>query len=317
MEFSHVSVLYDEVMEYMNVRPGGIYVDGTLGGAGHASGICERMHGKGTFVGIDQDADAISAAGKRLESVSVEKHIVRDNYVNAPRILKDLGIEKADGILLDIGVSSYQFNNGERGFSYRFDAPLDMRMDQRNPLTAETVVNTYSQKELFHIIRDYGEESFAENIAKHIVMRREESPIRTTGELAEIISQSIPMKIRKKGGHPAKKTFQAIRIEVNKELDVLSESIDSLEALLNPGGRLLIITFHSLEDRIVKRAFKKLEDPCICPPDLPVCVCGRKSHGKMITRKPVLPSEEEIERNPRSRSAKLRVFEHREEGDLS
>ena len=306
--FVHKSVLLYETVGSLNIKPGGIYVDGTLGGGGHAYEVCKRLGG-GRLIGIDQDADAIRAAGERLAPFKDKVTIVRSNYQNIENVLKELNIKKVDGIYLDLGVSSYQLDTASRGFTYREDAPLDMRMDQRNPTTAADIVNGYSEMELFHIIRDYGEDNFAKNIAKHIVKARAEKPIETTGELSEIIKAAIPAKVRATGGHPAKRTYQAIRIELNHELDVLENSLDEMIRMLNPGGRLCIITFHSLEDRIVKRAFRTNENPCICPPDFPVCVCGRKSMGKVITRKPILPSKEELEENSRSKSAKLRVFE--------
>lgn len=309
-EFKHVSVLLNETVDGLNVRPGHIYVDGTLGGAGHASLVCERLKGNGRFVGIDQDADALKAATKRLEKYDFVS-IVRNNYENINEVLENLNIGKVDGIMLDLGVSSYQLDTAERGFSYMADAPLDMRMDDRMEKTAKDIVNDYSEKQLYEMIRDYGEDQFAKNIAKHIVAAREEKRIETTFELVEIIKEAIPAKFRMIGGHPAKQTFQAIRIELNRELDVLKNSIDRMIDLLNPGGRLCIITFHSLEDRIVKNKFKENENPCTCPPDFPVCVCGKVSKGKVITRKPILPSDEEIEENKRSKSAKLRIFEKR------
>ena len=308
--FVHKSVLLYETVGRLNIKPGGIYVDGTLGGGGHAYEVCKRLGG-GRLIGIDQDADAIRAAGERLAPFKDKVTIVRSNYQNIENVLKELNIEKVDGIYLDLGVSSYQLDTASRGFTYREDAPLDMRMDQRNPTTAADIVNGYSEMELFHIIRDYGEDNFAKNIAKHIVKARAEKPIETTGELSEIIKAAIPAKVRATGGHPAKRTYQAIRIELNHELDVLENSLDEMIRMLNPGGRLCIITFHSLEDRIVKTNFKKNENPCTCPSDFPVCVCGKKSLGKMLTRKPILPSEEELEYNKRSKSAKLRVFERR------
>lgn len=311
MEFNHRSVLLKEVIDGLAVRPDGIYVDGTLGGAGHASQVCERLSAQGRLIGIDQDADAIAVAKQRLEPFDQVVDIVRSNYADMVSVLRGLGVQKVDGILLDLGVSSYQLDNLERGFSYRSDAPLDMRMDDRQELTAAEVVNHYTESQLFQMIRHYGEDKFAKNIAKHIVAERQKEPIRTTGRLAQIIDQSIPMKIKKQGGHPAKRTFQAIRIEVNQELAVLEQNIEDMIDLLNPGGRFCVITFHSLEDRIVKNAFRKAEDPCTCPPDFPVCVCGKKSKGKVLTRKPKLPSDEEMETNPRSKSAKLRIFEHR------
>ena len=310
MEFAHTSVLLEETIEGLAIKPDGIYVDGTLGGAGHSSHIAARLR-TGRLIGIDQDAEAIEAATKRLEPWQEHVTLVRDNYCNLPAVLNSLGIDKVDGIMLDLGVSSYQLDNAERGFSYRYDTALDMRMDQRQTLTAKTIVNEWSQAELFRCIRDYGEDKFAKNIAKHIVAARAKAPIQTTGELTEIIRQSIPMKIQATGGHPAKRTFQAIRIELNRELDVLRESLDGMIDLLDDGGRICIITFHSLEDRIVKTIFRKNENPCTCPPDFPVCVCGKKSKGKVITRKPILPSETEMEENPRSKSAKLRIFERR------
>ena len=309
MMFEHKSVLLEETIDSLLVKPDGIYVDGTLGGGGHASLLCERLGEYGRFIGIDQDADAIAAATERLSGYKDKVVIVRSNYENIRTVLQDLGIRKVDGIYLDLGVSSYQLDTAERGFTYREDAPLDMRMDQRKERTAADIVNTYSESELYRMIRDYGEDKFAKNIAKHIVKAREEAPVETTGQLIEIIKAAIPMKVRATGGHPAKKTFQAIRIELNQELEVLNNSIDTMIELLNPGGRLSIITFHSLEDRIVKTRFKNNENPCICPPDFPVCMCGRVSKGHVITRKPILPSEEEIEQNKRSKSSKLRVFE--------
>lgn len=309
--FVHKSVLLYETVGSLNIKPGGCYVDGTLGGGGHAYEVCKRL-GSGRLIGIDQDADAIAAAGRRLAPFRDKVTIVRSNYGNIKQVLENLEIPKVDGIYLDLGVSSFQLDTASRGFTYREDAPLDMRMDQRNPVTAADIVNEYSEMELYRIIRDYGEDNFAKNIAKHIVKARQEHPIETTGQLTEIIKAAIPAKVRAVGGHPAKRTFQAIRIELNHELDVLEKSIDTMIDLLNPGGRLSIITFHSLEDRIVKTRFKINEHPCICPPDFPVCVCGRVSKGKVITRKPILPSEQELEENSRSKSAKLRVFERGE-----
>lgn len=309
MNFQHVSVLLEETVEELNIKPDGIYVDGTLGGGGHAFHICQKLSDQGRYIGIDQDADAIAASSERLKEFGSRVTIVRDNYRNMPKVLNELGIEQVDGILLDLGVSSFQLDEKERGFTYREDVPLDMRMDRRQSLTAREIVNEYSEMELFHVIRDYGEEKFAKNIAKHIVNKRKEHPIETTGELIEIIKAAIPMKVRAVGGHPAKKTFQAIRIECNKELEVLKESLDAMIDLLKPGGRLCIITFHSLEDRIVKRAFKKNENPCTCPPSFPVCVCGNVSKGKQLTRKPIIPGEKELNENKRAKSSKLRVFE--------
>ena len=310
MIFGHKSVLLDETIESLDIKPDGIYVDGTLGGGGHASEVCRRLGDKGRFIGIDQDADAIAAASERLKEFGDKVTIVRSNYENIDEVLKELGISQVDGIYLDLGVSSYQLDTAERGFTYREDdAPLDMRMDQRNEMTAKDIVNTYSESELFHIIKNYGEDRFAKNIAKHIVRARQEKEIETTGELIEIIKAAIPAKVRATGGHPAKRTFQAIRIELNKELEVLENSIDKMTDLLAPGGRLSIITFHSLEDRIVKNRFRINENPCTCPPDFPVCMCGKKSKGRVVTRKPILPSAEELSENKRSKSAKLRVFE--------
>ena len=310
MAFEHLSVLLEETLDSLNIRPDGIYVDGTLGGGGHASEVCRRLGDKGRLIGIDQDADAIQAAGARLAPFGEKVTIVRSNYEQIETVLKGLGIDRVDGIYLDLGVSSYQLDTAERGFTYREDdAPLDMRMDQRNTQTAADIVNTYSESDLYRIIRDYGEDRFAKNIAKHIVRRREEKPFETTGELNEVIKAAIPAKVRAVGGHPSKRTFQAIRIELNQELDVLERSIDRMIDLLNPGGRLSIITFHSLEDRMVKNSFRRNENPCTCPPGFPVCMCGKKSKGTVVTRKPILPSAEELEANRRSKSAKLRVFE--------
>lgn len=310
MEFNHYSVLRNETIENLNIKPDGIYVDGTLGGGGHAYQVASRLSEKGRLIGIDQDADAIAAAGERLREFGDKITIIRSNYANMKEELHRIGVEKVDGIVLDLGVSSFQLDTPERGFTYRDEnAPLDMRMDDRQSLTAKDIVNGYSEMDLYRIIRDYGEDKFAKNIAKHIVQERAEKPIETTGELTEIIRASIPMKVQMTGGHPAKRTFQAIRIELNKELEVLQDNLDDMIDLLNPGGRICIITFHSLEDRIVKTNFKRNENPCTCPSDFPVCVCGKKSKGKVVTRKPILPSEEELEVNSRSKSAKLRVFE--------
>lgn len=309
MVFEHKSVLLDEVLLGLAIRPEGIYVDGTLGGGGHASQILERLSDEGRLIGIDQDADAIEAATERLAAFRDKVTIVRSNYAQFKEVMNSLGIDKVDGILLDLGVSSYQLDTPERGFSYREDAPLDMRMDTRQAMTAKTIVNEYSEMELYRMIRDYGEDRFAKNIAKHIVRYRASKPVETTVELAEIIKAAIPAKMRVSGGHPAKRTFQAIRIELNHELEVLEDTIDTMIEYLNPGGRLCVITFHSLEDRIVKMKFHKNENPCTCPPDFPVCVCGRLSRGKHLTKKPVLPSEKELEENSRSKSAKLRIFQ--------
>lgn len=310
MAFEHKSVLLEETVDSLAIRPDGIYVDGTLGGGGHAWQVCSRLGDHGRLIGIDQDADAIQAAGERLREYGSRVTIVRSNYENIDAVLDGLSIGKVDGIYLDLGVSSYQLDTAERGFTYREEnAPLDMRMDQRSPQTAADIVNTYSESELYRVIRDYGEDRFAKNIAKHIVMRRQEKPFETTGELNDAIRAAIPAKMRAVGGHPSKKTFQAIRIELNHELDVLNNSIDRMIDRLNPGGRLSIITFHSLEDRMVKNAFRRNENPCTCPKSFPVCMCGKKSKGTVITRKPIVPSEEEITANKRSKSSKLRVFE--------
>lgn len=310
MEFNHYSVLLKETIENLNIRPDGIYVDGTLGGGGHAYHVAERLGENGRLIGIDQDKDAIAAAGERLAGFGDKITIIRSNYSNMKEELHRIGIDKVDGIVLDLGVSSFQLDTPERGFTYREpDAPLDMRMDDRQSLTARDIVNGYSEMELFRIIRDFGEDKFAKNIAKHIVAARAEKPIETAGELTDIIRASIPMKVQVTGGHPAKRTFQAIRIELNKELEVLQNNLDDMIDLLNPGGRICIITFHSLEDRIVKTIFKKNENPCTCPREFPVCVCGKKSKGSVVGRKPILPSDEELEVNSRSKSAKLRVFE--------
>lgn len=307
MEFVHKSIMADDVIENLNIKPDGIYLDGTLGGGGHSSLILERLDNEGHLYGIDQDEDAINAASKRLERFE-NKTIIRSNYCNAVSELKLIGVTGVDGILLDLGVSSYQLDEPERGFTYNTDVALDMRMDRRKSLTAREIVNTYSESELKRILKEYGEEPFAAAIAKNIVAARSEKPVETTFELNEIIKKSIPAKMRAKGGHPSKRTYQAIRIECNGELDVLKESIDGMIDFLNPGGRFCIITFHSLEDRIVKNMFKKAEDPCECPKNLP-CVCGKKSKGRVISRKPIVPSEAEMEENPRSKSSKLRVFE--------
>lgn len=311
MEFKHYSVMLNETIESLHIKPDGIYVDGTLGGAGHSSQIAKRLSEKGHLYGVDQDEAAISAASDRLKEYEDRVTVIRSNYKDAVSILKGMGVGGVDGILLDLGVSSYQLDTIERGFSYKYDTTLDMRMDTRQKLTAKDIVNTYSLKDLARIIRDYGEDQFAQNIAKHIVEAREKKPLETTFELNEIIKASIPMKMRATGGHPSKKTFQAIRIECNHELDVLRDSLDEMIDFLNPGGRLSIITFHSLEDRIVKTSFKKNEDPCTCPKNFPVCVCGNVSKGKQLTKKPILPSEQELLENSRSKSAKLRVFERK------
>lgn len=308
MEFNHKSVLLWETIENLNIKPDGIYVDGTLGGGGHSFHICEKLTNGGRLIGIDQDEAAIHAAGERLAPYSSQVTILRNNYCNMKSALKEIGIDGVDGILLDLGVSSYQLDTVERGFSYKYDTALDMRMDTRQTLSAKEIVNQYPESDLYRIIRDYGEDQFAKNIAKHIVIARKEKELETTGELNEIIKASTPAKFRQ-NGHPSKKTFQAIRIECNRELDVLKNTMDDMVELLNPGGRLCIITFHSLEDRIVKSAFRKYENPCECPPEFPVCVCGKKPLGRVVSRKPILPGEEELEENSRSKSAKLRVFE--------
>ena len=309
MEFSHYSVLLQETIDELHIRPDGIYVDGTLGGGGHAFQVCSRLNENGHFYGIDQDAAAIEAAGERLRCFGNQVTIIRSNYCRMVEELKARGVTGVDGIVLDLGVSSYQLDEADRGFTYREDVALDMRMDQRQEKTARDIVNGYSEMELYRVIRDYGEDKFAKNIAKHIVQAREKKPVETTGELVEIIKAAIPAKIRMQKGHPAKQTFQAIRIELNRELEVLRDSLDDMIDFLNPGGRICIITFHSLEDRIVKNAFRTNEHPCTCPPDFPVCVCGKVSKGRVVTRKPVLPGEKELEENSRSKSAKLRVFE--------
>lgn len=309
MEFKHKSVLLYETVDQLNIKPDGIYVDGTLGGGGHSYEIASRLSDKGRLIGIDQDEDAIKAASERLKPFMDRVTIVRNNYCNMDKVLDELSIDKVDGIMLDLGVSSYQLDTAERGFTYNVDAKLDMRMDQRQEVTARDIVNDYSEYDLYRIIRDYGEDRFAKNIAKHIVAARQKKPIETTFELNEIIKAATPMKVRATGGHPSKRTYQAIRIELNRELEVLENSIDMMIDRLNKEGRLCIITFHSLEDRIVKVRYKNNENPCTCPPSFPTCVCGKKSKGKVITRKPIIPSEEELEENSRSKSSKLRVFE--------
>ena len=311
MEFRHKSVLLEESIDALKIRPDGIYVDGTLGGGGHSYEICKRLSGEGRLIGIDQDAAAIEAAAGRLGEFKNKVSIVRSNYCEMRQELNKLGITSVDGVILDLGVSSYQLDTADRGFTYREDAPLDMRMDQRQTLTAKDIVNGYSEMELYRIIRDYGEERFAKNIARHIVSVRKEKTLETTGELIHVIKAAIPMKVRAVGGHPAKRTFQAIRIELNRELEVLENSLEDMIDLLNDGGRICVITFHSLEDRIVKNIFRRCEDPCTCPREFPVCVCGKRSKGRVITKKPVTPGEEELEENPRAKSSKLRVFERR------
>ena len=310
MEFKHTPVLLNEVLEGLDIKTDGIYVDGTVGGAGHSGEIAKRLGDNGRLYCFDQDEEALKTASDRLAEYGDKVTMIRDNFENAVNRLKEMGVEGADGILLDLGVSSYQLDNPQRGFSYRYDAPLDMRMDKESSLSAYDIVNGYSREELFHIIRDYGEEKFASNIAGRIVKAREEKPIRTTFELNEVIKNSIPAKMRQ-DGHPSKRTFQAIRIACNRELDVLKASIEPMIDFLRPEGRLCIISFHSLEDRMVKDAFKTAERPCICPPDFPQCVCGRVSKGKVISRKVITATEKEIEENLRSKPAKLRVFERR------
>lgn len=308
MDFSHKSVLLNETIEGLNVRKGKIYLDGTLGGAGHSYEILKKLDKTGLLIGIDQDQEALKAARERLsEFKNVEYFNL--NYIDFEKALDELGIEKIDGVLLDIGVSSYQFDNPERGFSYRFDAPLDMRMDKSLEISAKDIVNTYSEDEITEIIKEYGEEKWASRISKFIVQERKNKKIDTTFELVEIIKNAIPAGARRNGPHPAKRTFQALRIEVNKELDVLKNSIDKFVHRLNPGGRIAIITFHSLEDRIVKNSFKYLEKDCICPPTSPICTCNKKREIKIITRKPITASEEELKENNRSHSAKLRIAE--------
>ena len=309
MEFIHEPVMLRECLDALRIRPDGIYVDGTMGGAGHSGEIAKVLEPTGKLIGIDQDEDAIRAASKRLAPYEDRVIIVRDNFRNIRQVMNEKNITHADGILLDLGVSSYQIDNPERGFSYMQDAPLDMRMDRRGSVTAADIVNGLPEKELSRILRDFGEEHFAGSIAAKIVREREKAPIRTTGELVRIIRSSIPKKFQDVGGHPAKRTFQAIRIALNDELAAVEDAIDDMIDLLADGGRLCIITFHSLEDRIVKNAFRRNEHPCTCPPDFPVCVCGKKPKGKVITKKPILPGDEEMERNPRAKSAKLRVFE--------
>ena len=308
MEFDHTPVLLRETIEGLRIRPEGTYVDCTLGGGGHSESILEKLNDQGRLIGIDQDGAAVAAAGERLKRFT-NVTIVRDNYCNIEQVLTSVGTESVDGILLDLGVSSYQLDTPERGFSYMSDAPLDMRMDDRGTMTAADIVNNYSQSDLTRVIRTYGEEKFAANIARHITAAREGGPIKTTGQLVEIIKASIPMKVQKTMGHPAKQTFQAIRIELNRELSVLSDTLDIMIDRLAPGGRICVITFHSLEDRIVKNVFKNAQDPCTCPPDFPQCVCGKVSKGRVITKKPIMPTEEETVQNPRAKSSKLRIFE--------
>ena len=312
-EFRHIPVLLPECLEHLNLKPQQTFVDATLGGAGHSFEVAQRIGCGGTLIGIDQDDVALAAAARKLGSLPDELRphleLVRNNFGNMDEALLSVDVPGVDAFLFDIGVSSVQIDTPSRGFSFKEDGPLDMRMDQRQKMTARDIINDYSESELYRVIRDYGEDRFAKNIAKHIVAERKKAPIETTGQLNEIISHAIPMKVRKTSGHPSKRTFQAIRIELNHELDVLRDTLDDMIELLNPGGRLCIITFHSLEDRIVKSSFRKNENPCTCPSHFPVCVCGNVSKGKVITRKPILPSEEELEVNSRSKSAKLRIFE--------
>ena len=308
MIFEHKSVLLNEIIKNLSIKEDGTYVDATLGGAGHALEVCRRLSEKGHFIGIDQDEDAIESSKLRLKDYMDRVDIVKSNYVNIKNILESLNVDKVDGIYIDLGVSSYQLDNAERGFSYRFDSALDMRMDKSLDITAQDIVNDYSEQELYRIIKNYGEDIFAKNIAKHIVIARKEKRIESGLELVEIIKRAIPKKFQITSGHPAKRTFQAIRIELNKELEVLENSLETMIDLLKPNARLLVISFHSLEDRIVKNIFKRCENPCTCPKNFPVCVCGNKSKGKVLMRKPILPSKEESEANPRAKSAKLRIF---------
>ncbi|MGN8763429.1 16S rRNA (cytosine(1402)-N(4))-methyltransferase RsmH [Hornefia butyriciproducens] len=309
MEFRHTPVLLDQCIENLNIRPDGIYVDGTLGGGGHSFHICERLSEQGMLIGIDRDRDALEAAEKRLRGFSCRKYFVQSNYADIRTVLAEKGIEKIDGALLDIGVSSFQLDNAERGFSYMQDAPLDMRMNREDDLTAYDVVNSYDRDELTRIIREYGEERWASRIAAFIVRARAEKSVESTSELVELIKEAIPARARRSGPHPAKRTFQAIRIEVNDELGELSRAVDEYLDVMNPGGRLCIITFHSLEDRIVKQKLQKRADPCTCPPEFPVCVCGKKADIRKVTRKPIVAEASELNLNPRARSAKLRVCE--------
>lgn len=309
MEFSHVPVLLEECIDGLNIKPDGIYVDGTLGGAGHSSEICKRLSPNGMLIGIDRDEEALRVSSKRLEGFDCKKAFVHGNYSDIKNILRELGIEEIDGALLDLGVSSYQLDNPERGFSYMNDAALDMRMDRSEGMTAYDIVNEYSKDELYRIIKSYGEERWASRIADFIVKARREKPIETTFELVEIIKAAVPASARRNGPHPAKRTFQAIRIEVNDELGGVKRAVDDFIDVLAPKGRLAIISFHSLEDRIVKDAYSERENPCVCPPEIPICVCGKKPEIKKINKKPIVPSESQEDENPRARSAKLRVCE--------
>lgn len=309
MEFSHVPVLYEEVLSGLDIRPEGIYADGTLGGAGHSAGICERLSENGKLIGIDRDEDALSAAAEKLKPYKCQKSLVKSSFADIKLVLSELGVQKIDGALLDLGVSSFQLDNPDRGFSYMQDAPLDMRMDKDAAFTAEDVVNDYPEEQLARIIKDYGEERWAARIAQFIAKERKNGRITSTGRLVEIIKAAMPAAARRDGPHPAKRTFQAIRIEVNDELGQVRSAVDDFIDVLASGGRLAIISFHSLEDRIVKDAFAKRLNPCICPPDFPVCTCGRKSDVRKVTGKPIEASKEELEINPRARSAKLRIIE--------
>ena len=309
VEFSHRSVLLEECIEALAIKADGIYVDGTAGGAGHSSAIASRLGEGGLLLALDQDETAVAVATQRLSVFGDRARVVRSNFKAVADVCRELEIDRIDGLLLDLGVSSYQLDTPERGFSYRADAPLDMRMDVRNPLSAKTVVNEYPEDQIRRILFEYGEERYSSRIASNIIRARESAPIETTGELVEIIKRSVPAQARDGGHHPAMRTFQALRIEVNAELDVIAPAIKSAVDLLNPGGRIAIITFHSLEDRIVKQTFASLASGCTCPKGLPICVCGKKPLVKVITKKPILPGDVELEENPRSRSAKLRVAE--------
>ncbi|NLT47139.1 MAG: 16S rRNA (cytosine(1402)-N(4))-methyltransferase RsmH [Clostridiales bacterium] len=311
MEFRHTSVLYEEIIENLKIKPEGIYADGTLGGGGHSAGICKRLSPEGTLIGIDRDIDALHAAEKNLQQYNCKKHFVQENYENVKEVLKQLGVEKIDGAVLDLGVSSFQLDNPDRGFSYMNDGSLDMRMNAEDPLTAWKIVNEWEQDEIAEIIKNYGEERWATRIAQFIAERRRQEPIQTTYELVDIIKAAIPASARREGPHPAKRTFQAIRIAVNDELGQLERAVDRFIDVLGSGGRLCIITFHSLEDRIVKEAYRRRLDPCTCPKEFPVCACGKKADVKKVSGKPIIPDKQEIEVNPRARSAKLRVIEKR------